>query len=181
MDPAPPPAPATPEQPDEAHPAGRAGDGGDPQPSLLLKDQFCFTLYAASRALTAAYRPLLEDLGLTYPQYLVMLALWEHGAVPVKDLVDALGLDYGTLTPLLKRLEANHLLTRRRSARDERLVEVAPTPRGVELRTRALAVPPALGDAMRLGADDIAAATAVLGRMTANLARSPLPGADAPR
>src|SRR3954447_26687119 len=82
-------------------------DSQSQEPSLILEDQFCFTLYAASRAVTAAYRPLLEGLGLTYPQYLVMLVLWQHGAVSVKGLVRNVGLEYGTLTPLLKRLEAN--------------------------------------------------------------------------
>ncbi|MET7441478.1 MarR family transcriptional regulator, partial [Streptomyces sp. NPDC005568] len=108
------------------------GPGGPAAPevpagSLLLDDQLCFALYAAQRALTAAYRPLLEDLGLTYPQYLVMLVLWERGETTVKDLAGALRLDYGTVSPLLKRLESAGLLRRERSARDERSVLVAPT------------------------------------------------------
>src|SRR3954469_22836175 len=89
-----------------------------------VDDLLCFALYAASRAVTAAYRPLLHDLGLTYPQYLVMVALWERGSMPVKDLGDALQLDYGTLTPLLKRLESAGLITRRRRLDDRGSVQV---------------------------------------------------------
>ena len=118
--------------------------------SLLLDDQLCFALYAASRAVTQRYRPRLDDLGLTYPQYLVMLVLWEHGTVPVKDIGAALHLDYGTLTPLIKRLEANGLVHRERSAEDERTVQVSLTELGDELRGRATAVPPVIVNAMGL-------------------------------
>ncbi|WP_369194485.1 MarR family winged helix-turn-helix transcriptional regulator [Streptomyces djakartensis] len=110
----------------------------------LLDEQLCFALYAAQRAVTAAYRPLLDDLGLTYPQYLVLLVLWERGETSVKELAAALRLDYGTVSPLLKRLEAAGLVRRERSARDERSVLVAPTGRGEELRERAGRVPGAL-------------------------------------
>ena len=82
--------------------AGRKGSRA--RGSLRLDDQLCFALYAASRAVTQRYRPLLDELGLTYPQYLVMLVLWENGPTTVKGLADALQLDYGTLSPLLKRL-----------------------------------------------------------------------------
>ncbi|MFD8236033.1 MarR family winged helix-turn-helix transcriptional regulator [Streptomyces sp. NPDC059696] len=112
--------------------------------SLLLDEQLCFALYAAQRAVTAAYRPLLDELGLTYPQYLVLLVLWERGEITVKDLAAALRLDYGTVSPLLKRLEAAGLVRRERSARDERSVLVAVTGRGEELRERAARVPGAL-------------------------------------
>lgn len=112
--------------------------------SLLLDEQLCFALYAAQRAVTAAYRPLLDDLGLTYPQYLVLLVLWERGETTVKELAAALRLDYGTVSPLLKRLEAAGLVRRERSARDERSVLVAVTGRGEELRERATCVPGAL-------------------------------------
>ncbi|MFJ3618030.1 MarR family winged helix-turn-helix transcriptional regulator [Streptomyces iakyrus] len=112
--------------------------------SPRLDDQLCFALYAAQRAVTAAYRPLLDELGLTYPQYLVLLALWERGETPVKELAAALRLDYGTVSPLLKRLEAAGLVRRERSARDERSVLVAVTGRGEELRERAGLVPGAL-------------------------------------
>ncbi|MET7656255.1 MULTISPECIES: MarR family transcriptional regulator [unclassified Streptomyces] len=109
--------------------------------TLLLDEQLCFALYAAQRAVTAAYRPLLDELGLTYPQYLVLLVLWERGETTVKELASALRLDYGTMSPLLKRLEAAGLVRRERSARDERSVLVACTGRGEELKGRAEGVP----------------------------------------
>ncbi|WP_338897788.1 MarR family transcriptional regulator [Streptomyces sp. TG1A-60] len=118
--------------------------------SLLLDEQLCFALYAAQRAVTAAYRPLLDELGLTYPQYLVMLCLWERGETTVKELAGALRLDYGTVSPLLKRLESAGLLRRERSARDERSVRVVLTGRGEQLRDRAAAVPATLAAATGL-------------------------------
>ncbi|MGW5609603.1 MarR family winged helix-turn-helix transcriptional regulator [Streptomyces sp. NPDC003753] len=124
--------------------------------SLLLDDQLCFALYAAQRAVTAVYRPLLEDLGLTYPQYLVLLVLWERGETTVKELAAALRLDYGTVSPLLKRLQAAGLVRRERSARDERSVLVAVTARGEELRERAARVPGAVLTATGLDAPGIA-------------------------
>src|SRR5919199_2868374 len=117
---------------------------------LALDRQVCFALYSAQRALTARYKPLLEPLGLTYPQYLVMLVVWERGSVSVKDLGDALRLDSGTLSPLLKRLEAAGLVDRRRSEEDERQVLVAPTAAGTELRDRAAHVPAAIARASGL-------------------------------
>lgn len=122
----------------------------DPTESLLLDDQLCFAMYAASRAVTAVYRPLLERLGLTYPQYLVMLVLWERGSCAVKEISAALHLDYGTVTPLLKRLESLGLLTRRRRTDDERGVEIALTERGASLRERATEVPVEIGRAFGL-------------------------------
>ncbi|MFF8674387.1 MarR family winged helix-turn-helix transcriptional regulator [Streptomyces sp. NPDC015242] len=134
--------------------------------SLLLDQQLCFALYAAQRAVTAAYRTLLDDLGLTYPQYLVLLVLWERGETPVKELAAALRLDYGTVSPLLKRLEAAGLVRRERSARDERSVLVAVTGRGEELRERAARVPGALLAATGLDAAEVARLRAELGRLT---------------
>jgi DNA-binding MarR family transcriptional regulator len=124
--------------------------------SLFLHDQLCFALYAAQRAVTAAYRPLLDELGLTYPQYLVLLVLWERGETTVKELAGALKLDYGTVSPLLKRLEAAGLVRRERSARDERSVLVAVTGRGEELRERAKCVPGTLLTATGLDAAGVA-------------------------
>ncbi|MFI1167052.1 MarR family winged helix-turn-helix transcriptional regulator [Streptomyces sp. NPDC020801] len=124
--------------------------------SPLLDDQLCFALYAAQRAVTAAYRPLLDELGLTYPQYLVLLVLWERGETTVKELAAALRLDYGTVSPLLKRLEAAGLVRRERSMRDERSVLVACTGRGEELRERAARVPGALLTTTGLGAAEVA-------------------------
>jgi DNA-binding MarR family transcriptional regulator len=108
---------------------------------LRLDKQICFSLHAASRAFNGVYRVLLKDLGLTYPQYLVMLVLWERGELPVKKLGEHLRLDSGTLSPLLKRLEAAGLVRRERSVRDERSVEVRLTEEGRALRERALQVP----------------------------------------
>ena len=108
---------------------------------LLLDHQLCFALYSASLAMTKFYKPLLDPLGLTYPQYLVMLVLWERDAIGVGQLGERLRLDSGTLTPLLKRLEAAALVERRRSDADERRVSIALTPAGHALKARALAVP----------------------------------------
>ncbi|MDX1754789.1 MAG: MarR family transcriptional regulator [Marinobacter sp.] len=112
---------------------------------LALDNQLCFAIYAANRAVTARYRPILSELGLTYPQYLVMLVLWEaDGAVEsvrVSEIGRRLRLDTGTLTPLLKRLQSNGLLDRRRDPADERVVTITLTARGREMRQRALAIP----------------------------------------
>ncbi|TWV41263.1 MarR family transcriptional regulator [Streptomyces misionensis] len=108
---------------------------------LRLDRQICFALHAASRAFNGVYRVVLKDLGLTYPQYLVMLVLWEQGDLPVKKLGEQLRLDSGTLSPLVKRLEAAGLVRRERSAEDERSVRVHLTEEGTRLRERALEVP----------------------------------------
>lgn len=109
--------------------------------ALLLDQQLCFALYRASRAMIRAYGPLLEPLGLTYPQYLVMLILWEEKSASVKALGERLALDSGTLTPLLKRLEQRGVVTRRRDPDDERVVRIELTPEGQKLRARARRVP----------------------------------------
>ncbi|MFC9282710.1 MarR family winged helix-turn-helix transcriptional regulator [Streptomyces collinus] len=134
--------------------------------SLLLDDQLCFALYAAQRAVTAAYRPLLDDLGLTYPQYLVLLVLWERGETSVKELAGALRLDYGTVSPLLKRLEGAGLVRRERAADDERSVLVACTGRGEQLRERAARVPGALLAATGLGGREVELLRAELWKLT---------------
>jgi MarR family transcriptional regulator, organic hydroperoxide resistance regulator len=144
-------------------------DAPDGELSLLLDDQMCFALYAASRAVTSLYRPILDELGLTYPQYLVLLALWERDQVPVKELRRALQLDYGTLTPLLKRLEAAGLLRRERQADDERTVRVGLTEQGTALRRRARAIPAAIGDAMGLDDEEFERTRATLRRLTRNV------------
>ncbi|WP_342371725.1 MarR family transcriptional regulator [Propioniciclava soli] len=110
------------------------------QPDLRLDQQLCFALYAASRATTSTYRTALADIGLTYPQYLVMLTLWEQDGVTVSELGERLHLDSGTLSPLLGRLEAGGLVSRSRSAQDARLVRVSLTPAGSALRADAEAV-----------------------------------------
>ncbi|MDX2090574.1 MAG: MarR family transcriptional regulator [Kofleriaceae bacterium] len=108
---------------------------------LKLDFQLCFALYAASRAVVRAYAPLLEPLGLTYPQYLVFLVLWEQDGVAVSQLGERLKLDSGTLTPLLKRLEERELLVRKRSTEDERVVLVHLTDAGRALQAQADAIP----------------------------------------
>ncbi|MFF4017988.1 MarR family winged helix-turn-helix transcriptional regulator [Streptomyces sp. NPDC001843] len=142
----------------------------------LLDEQLCFALYAAQRAVTAAYRPLLDELGLTYPQYLVLLVLWERGETTVKDLAGALRLDYGTVSPLLKRLEAAGLVRRERSARDERSVLVACTGRGEELRERAARVPGALLTTTGLDPAEVARLREELWRLAERAARAPSTG-----
>jgi DNA-binding MarR family transcriptional regulator len=116
---------------------------------LQLDRQVCFALAVASRSVIALYRPLLDPMGLTHPQYLVMLALWEESPLSVKQLSNLLQLDPGTLSPLLKRLEAAGYLTRARDPRDERSLAVELTPTGQALREEALKIPPAIID--RLG------------------------------
>lgn len=137
--------------------------------SLLLDDQMCFALYTAQRALTNRYRTLLEQFDLTYPQYLVMLVLWEHGALPIKSLGKLLQLDYGTLTPLLKRLEAHGLVRRERQASDERSVRISLTEDGTELRQRAHVIPATIGKAAGLTPAEAGNVKAVLERLTANV------------
>ncbi|WFU41056.1 MarR family transcriptional regulator [Bradyrhizobium sp. CB82] len=108
---------------------------------LRLDNQICFAVYSAAHAFNRVYKPLLERLGLTYPQYLVMLVLWERDGVPLKDIGERLFLDSGTLTPLLKRLEAAQLVKRTRSTEDERQVLIALTPQGLALKDKARSVP----------------------------------------
>ena len=107
-----------------------------PAPSVALDDQLCFALYAASRAVTARYRPMLDELGLTYPQYLVMMLLWESDEQTVGQLGSRLALDSGTLSPLLKRLTAAGLVTRHRRADDERSVSIRLTEAGQQFLER---------------------------------------------
>jgi DNA-binding MarR family transcriptional regulator len=113
----------------------------DPDQALLLDNQLCFALYSASLAMTKLYKPLLDELGLTYPQYLAMLALWERDGLMVSELGERLFLDSGTLTPLLKRLEAAGLVARIRDVQDERRVHVSLTAAGRRLKARAHRIP----------------------------------------
>jgi DNA-binding MarR family transcriptional regulator len=136
---------------------------------LRLDQQICFSLNAASRAFGSVYRVLLKELGLTYPQYLVMLVLWEHGELPVKKLGEHLRLDSGTLSPLLKRLEAAGLVHRERSARDERSVRVRLTEEGVALRERAAEVPRRIAAATGLDLTEIQDLRSRLDRLTTAL------------
>ena len=126
-----------------------------PEDLLALENQVCFGLAVAARSVIALYRPVLEPLNLTHPQYLVMLALWEREPRSVKELSDALQLEPATLSPLLKRLEANGYVERRRSSADERALEVTLTRAGRELRAEAEKIPPRIVERLGLPVDDI--------------------------
>lgn len=139
-------------------------------PVTTLDDLLCFDLYAASRAVTARYRPLLEPLGLTYPQYLVMVVLWEGTPVTMSELGARLHLDSGTLSPLVRRLQDDGLVAKRRRTEDERSVEISLTAQGRALRRRAARVPQQMGRAMGLDEDGFAALRTVLQQLTDNVA-----------
>lgn len=120
-----------------------------------LDGLLCFDLYAASRAVTAAYRPVLERHGLTYPQYLVLNVLWSQGSCSIRHLAERLRLDHATLTPLLRRMEAGDLVERSRSTADERVVLVRPTARGRALGAHADDIQCRIGEAMGLTPDEV--------------------------
>jgi DNA-binding MarR family transcriptional regulator len=155
---------------------------------LALERQVCFALAVTNRAVLAIYRPLLEPLGLTHPQYLVMLALWDHHKsgsdrpMSVKEIAGVLQLDSATLSPMLKRLDALGLITRTRSAADERATDVALTKAGVALRRRALKIPPAVVERLGVGLDQLELLHDVLTRVnTAALAAGALNDGTDPR
>jgi DNA-binding MarR family transcriptional regulator len=127
----------------------------DTEQALLLDNQLCFALYSASLAMTKLYKPLLDELGLTYPQYLAMLVLWERDGLMVSELGERLSLDSGTLTPLLKRLETAGLIERNRDAQDERRVHVSLTAAGRRLKARARKVPGAILDATQCSLPEV--------------------------
>lgn len=108
---------------------------------LKLSNQICFPIYSTSRLLTKAYKPFLEKMGLTYPQYLVLMVLWEEDELSVNQITDRLMLNTNTLSPLLKRMEKMELLNRNRSSKDERIVMVQLTEKGMQLKTEALPIP----------------------------------------
>ena len=121
---------------------------------LKLENQLCFPLYAASKELVKRYRPYLDDLNLTYTQFITMAALWEHNRLNVKELGEKLYLDSGTLTPVLKSLEAKGYVKRMRSRRDERVLNVELTAQGKALSERAAAVPDQVAESVSLSADE---------------------------
>src|SRR6201995_3691177 len=125
---------------------------------LKLSNQICFAVYSAAPAFNRVYKPLLDRLGLTYPQYLVMLVLWERDGVSVKEIGERLFLDSGTLTPLLKRLEAAGLLKRNRSSEDERQVLIALTAQGLALKEKARSVPLSILEASSCSVAELSAA-----------------------
>lgn len=152
----------------EVPPAGELPDVPDAE-LLRLDHQVCFSLHAASRAFGGVYRDALKDLGLTYPQYLVMLVIWEHGPQPVKAIGERLRLDSGTLSPLLKRLETAGLVRRERSAADERSVTVQLTDSGEGLRERALPVPRRILAATGMTVEEVLTLQGLLARLTGSL------------
>ncbi len=155
----------------------RASGSEQGQALLHLDQQLCFALYSSSLLMTKLYKPLLAPLGITYPQYLVMLVLWQDDAVAVGELGTRLFLDSGTLTPLLKRMEAAGLLTRLRAVDDERRVIVSLSPAGRALRRRAERVPLAIAGATGCQLTELTQLTAQLHALRANVAGRLVPTA----
>ena len=137
--------------------------------ALRLENQLCFPLYACAKEIVKAYKPFLDELGLTYTQYITMMVLWEHKELRVKEVGEKLFLDSSTLTPLLKRLEEKGYVTRRRSEQDERDVFVAITPEGEALQERALTVPGRLAACVQLEPEKAAALYGTLYEIIGNL------------
>jgi MarR family transcriptional regulator, organic hydroperoxide resistance regulator len=152
-----------------AGPSPAPGPAAAPEPAdlLRLEHQVCFGLVTAARSVVSFYRPFLEPLGLTHPQYLVLLALWQHGELSVRRLSELLMLEPATVSPLLKRLEAMGMLTRQRAAADERQLRVTLTEEGRALRARAELIPPAIAAQLGMGADEFGQLRAVLDRLIA--------------
>ncbi|MFE7223164.1 MarR family winged helix-turn-helix transcriptional regulator [Nocardioides sp. NPDC057577] len=139
--------------------------------SLELSEQLCFSLYTAQRLVTAAYRPILDALGLTYSQYVAMLVLWESSPITMGELGERLGLDYGTVTPLVKRLEAAGLITREKRPEDQRSVSVRLTEAGTELRSRAVGVPDTIAEVMALQTEEFTTLKDSLDHLSDNVAK----------
>jgi MarR family transcriptional regulator, organic hydroperoxide resistance regulator len=137
---------------------GKEGDNHMPNknvmPELLLENQLCFTIYACSREITKLYQPYLDTIGVTYSQYLVLLVLWEKEQCTVKEIGEALFLDSGTLTPLLKRLQAAGLIVRERSLQDERKVLISLTEKGLALQKEAACIPGKMMEGTTLSGDE---------------------------
>lgn len=150
-----------------------------PDDLLALENQVCFGLAVAARSVIALYRPLLEPLSLTHPQYLVMLALWERDPRSVKDLSEALQLEPATLSPLLKRLEATGYIARKRSTTDERTLEVTLTESGTALRAEAERIPPQIVQRLGLPVSELESLREGLHAIIAAAQRAPLLGAPA--
>ncbi len=136
---------------------------------LKLENQLCFPLYACSKEIVRRYRPFLDELDLTYPQYITMLALWEYGPMSVKDLGSKLYLDSGTLTPLLNKLEDKGYVSRRRGEKDWKLVIISLTDRGVRLKEKARKVPGSIGACIPLDAADAAELYRILRKLMSDL------------
>jgi DNA-binding MarR family transcriptional regulator len=142
----------------------------NPDQMLHLDNQLCFALYSASLAMTKLYKPMLDELGLTYPQYLVMLVLWERDGLTVSELGERLSLDSGTLTPLLKRLEAAELVSRIRDTQDERRVHITLTAAGRRMKQRAHKIPQCILAATQCSLPEIVRLTRELQQLRGRLA-----------
>ena len=141
-------------------------------PQLLIENQLCFPLYACSKEVVRAYAPFLEPLGVTYTQYLVMMVLWEKESLKVSDLGEELWLESGTLTPVLKKLEAKGYLTRQRSSEDERCVTVTLTKEGEDLKQKAADIPKHMTACMRLQGDEAEQLKALLKKLMKGLEKT---------
>ncbi len=137
---------------------------------LKLDNQLCFPLYACSKGVVKAYKPFLDEIGLTYTQYITMMVLWERGKISSKELGNCLYLDSGTLTPVLKTLESKGFITRARSQADERNLIVALTENGLALRDRAVDVPAKMGECSSLSPEDAAELYRILKQLMKNFA-----------
>ena len=140
-----------------------------PEEEKRLENQLCFAVYSTAHAFTRAYKPILDKVGLTYPQYLVMLVLWEKAELPVKTIGEQLDLDSGTLSPLLKRLEQNGLIKRTRDSRDERQVIVSLTPKGQAMRGEVNTIMSSIGEAIGCTLEEMAVMRDMLTRLRGNL------------
>ena len=140
-----------------------------PEEEKRLEKQLCFAVYATAHAFTRAYKPILDQVGLTYPQYIVMLVLWEKAELPVKTIGEQLDLDSGTLSPLLKRLEQSGLIKRTRDSRDERQVIVSLTPKGQAMKGEVNTIMSSIGEAIGCTLEEMAAMRDMLTRLRGNL------------
>lgn len=143
---------------------------------LFLPEQVCFPLYASSRMITRLYQPLLEELDLTYPQYLVMLVLWQEGKLTVSELGKRLFLNTNTLTPLIKKMKEKKLLTKQRSNKDERAVFITLTEKGKSLQEGARHIPKTLVKSLNMSTEDLESIRDVMWRFLANFEEVPTSG-----
>lgn len=141
----------------------------DKYDALKLDNQLCFPLYAVSKEIVRKYTPFLNEIDLTYTQYIVMMVMWEHREVNVKELGQKLYLDSGTLTPLLKNLEKKGLVTRQRSSKDERVLEVSITKEGMELRDKAIEIPSKIGGCISLEAEEAVSLFTIINKLLKQL------------
>lgn len=141
--------------------------------NLAIEKQLCFSLYSTANAIVRAYRPILKELDLTYPQYLVMIVLWRNNGINVKELGQVLHLDSGTLTPLLKRLESKQVLTRQRGKKDERVREIFLTQQGFDLKKQAEKIPNQMLCKAQLPIDELLSLKASCDRLLKNLNAKP--------